>query len=114
LDGFFNYLIINVRWFLNRLYTSVTTNKKLEIMKSINPTPKITATYNERVAKNILNAIYNDRSIVGDVKVEVQGKKAILKGTVETNEQRDAVVAIVIGTGDISHVENNLRIDWMC
>ena len=67
-----------------------------------------------RLARTILSAVYRNNDVVGDMTVFVLGKKAIIKGTVETREQKEKVTSAALGVEGIDEVENNLTVDWMC
>ena len=63
--------------------------------------------------KDILAAIYRDRSITTDIKVQVLGHRVILKGCVESFDQKNLVTRLVRNVNGVSEIENFLSIDWM-
>jgi osmotically-inducible protein OsmY len=62
----------------------------------------------------ILKTINKDNSLVGEIKVEIFGRKAVLSGMIESDEQKEMATITVKAIDGVEEVENNLRVDWMC
>jgi len=60
--------------------------------------------------KDILAAIYGDRSITTDIKVEILGRRIVLKGTVEDVNQKNLVTRLVRTVPGVSEIENFLAV----
>ena len=64
--------------------------------------------------KDVFAAIYGDPSILSDIKVEVTGHRIILKGSVESIDQKNLVTRLVRNVPGVKEIENFLVVDWMC
>lgn len=63
--------------------------------------------------KDVLAAIYGDYSITSDIKVEIFGSRVILRGAVESANQKNLVTRLVRNVKGVGEVENFLSIKWL-
>lgn len=61
--------------------------------------------------KDVLAAIYSDRSITSDIKVEIFRYKVIVKGSIKNRNQKNLVTRLVRSVAGVNEVENFLTID---
>lgn len=61
--------------------------------------------------KDVLAAIYGERSITTEIKIEIIGPRVLLKGKVFTTEQKNLVTRLVRNVSGVKEIENFLTIE---
>jgi len=64
--------------------------------------------------QEIRDAINQDKSVAANAIISIRRGKVILRGSVETPQQKAKVTAIVSKLPGVIEIENLMEIDWMC